>query len=187
MRVCGRLRRRQPGRLLLPAALRGLPAASRPCQLARTFISISSISNCLLHPAPDSPFIPKVASVRFPCLLGLRHRGCGAELGGCRRRGTRGCSSWEWLYSGEAPSLEVRTSSADCLGVSPATGAVSPACLGDSCGLGTQFSRNAALNGHNRCCCAASSPRDSLGGHTLAITRSFALPLPGCSALCSQA
>lgn len=48
-------------------------------------------------------------------------------------------------------------------GVPPETGAASPACLGDGCGLGTQFSRNAALNGHNGCCCAASTPRDSAG------------------------
>lgn len=174
-------------KLLLPAAFQRLPSASAPCQLSRTMTSISSISNCLLHPAPNSPFITKVASGRFPCLPGLRHRGRGAELRGCRRRGTRGCSSWEWLCSGEAPSPEVRTSSAGCFGVSPETGAVGPACLGDSCGSGTQLSRNAALNGHNHCCCAASSPRDSVGGHTLAITRSFAPPLPRCSTLCSQA
>lgn len=56
----------------------------------------------------------------------------------------------------------MRTSLAICFGVSLEAGAVSLACLGDSCGLGTQLSRNAALNGHNGRCCAASTPRDSV-------------------------
>lgn len=109
--------------------------------------------------------------MRFPCLLRLRHQGCGAE----HRGGEPGdCSFWEWRST--KPQGEDQPSR--CLGVSAQTGAVNPACVGDSCGLGTRFSRNTALNGHNHCCCAASSPRDLVGGHTLAITRSFALPPP---------
>lgn len=39
--------------------------------------------------------------------------------------------------------------------------------LGHSGGLGTSFSRNAALTGHNSCCCAASLPGMGFLGHAL--------------------
>lgn len=49
-------------------------------------------------------------------------------------------------------------------------------CLGHSGGLGTSFSRNAALTGHNSCC-AASLPGMGFLGHTLGSHRALP-PLP---------
>lgn len=57
-------------------------------------------------------------------------------------------------------------------------------CLGHSGGLGTSFSRNAALTGHNSCC-AASLPGMGFLGHTLGSYRALP-PLPSLSSpLCA--
>lgn len=128
------------------------PLAFRGCHLpwlpARP--AFKDLFQHLLHielPSPSgsrlSPFRTEVVLCEVPpSLLGKASRApaLGAVTQAARgrgRRGTRARTPRERLYSGEASSHELRTSLANCFGVSLEMGAVSLACLGDSCGLGT--------------------------------------------------
>lgn len=101
----------------------------------------SHSSNCLLQPCPKSSQNQEGAP--WPRL-------CRGDLGSTPREG---------LYP-----RELRSSGANAP-VSHQEQIL--VCLGHSGGLGTSFSRNAALTGHNSCCCAASLPGMGFLGHTL--------------------
>lgn len=61
-------------------------------------------------------------------------------------------------------------------------GAVSPAWSGGGCGVwNPPLSRNAALNGHNRCRCAASARRDPAGRPRASNNAQLGSPPSGCS------
>lgn len=120
-------------KLPLSSGFQRLPLNLVPCQLPEAVFNILFISNCLLPPAFSSPFRAEVSVHEVPLLgeasLGPSHPG----LWGRER-----CLTREGFRSGLAPrQIELRTGLANCFGVSLEMGAVSLACLGDSCGLGT--------------------------------------------------
>lgn len=144
--ACGRLRRwqhwkRHSCRPLLPE----LPSTSAPCQAAapRTFSSISFI---------------KLPSPTMSQVLSEPGRG---SMAPAVPRGPGIHTSGRALPQ---RSRELRSSRANAP-VSHQEQIL--VCLGHSGGLGTSFSRNAALTGHNSCCCAASLPGMGFLGHTL--------------------
>lgn len=138
-------------KLPLSSGFQRLPSTLAPCQASfQGPFSTSPSYRIAFSIRLSTPLSePRWSSVRFPCLLGKASlapalgpfaqalRGFGAEVWGCGRRGTGARTPREGLYSGEASSRELRTSLANCFGVSLEMGAVSLACLGDSCGLGT--------------------------------------------------
>lgn len=126
-----------------------LPCTSAPCQAAapRSFSSISFTSNCLLQPSPNSSQNEEGA----PWGSGIHTLGRALPQRSCELRTSRA----------SAPVLDWE---------------LSLICLGHSGGLGTSFSRNAALTGHNSCC-AASLPGMGFLGHTLGSHRALP-PLP---------
>lgn len=138
-------------KLPLSSGFQRLPSTLVPCQASfQGPFSTSRSYQIAFSIRLSTPLSePRWLSTRFPCLLGKASlapalgslapavRGFGAEVWGCGRRGTGDRTSRERLYSGEASSHELRTSLANCFGVSLEMGAVSLACLGDSCGLGT--------------------------------------------------
>lgn len=133
-----------------------LPCTSAPCQAAapRSFSSISFTSNCLLQPPPSSSQNQEGAP--WPRL-------CRGDLGSIHSLGR----------ALPQRSLELRTSRASAPVLDREQSLI---CLGHSGGLGTSFSRNAALTGHNSCC-AASLPGMGFLGHTLGSHRALP-PLP---------
>lgn len=122
-----------------------LPCTSAPCQAAapRSFSSISFTSNCLLQPSPSSSQNQEGAP--WPRL-------CRGELGSIHTSGR----------ALPQRSHELRTSRASAPVLDREQSLI---CLGHSGGLGTSFSRNAALTGHNSCCAASLPGMGFLGTH----------------------
>lgn len=126
-------------KLLLSSGFQRLPSTLVPCQTSfQGPFSTSHSYRIAFSIRLSTP----LSELRWSstCLLGKASLSPSPRLhgaSGLREEGNQGSRISGKALFGETSSGELRTSLANCFGVSFEMGAVSLACLGDSCGLGT--------------------------------------------------